>query len=1336
MSVNSTRSTVANGRLTDSQLYQYCLRVAYLAYLITPRPRKQEEDSDSEAPSTPVNSRPESSRLSQLINFADLIPRSEGREVKFPKDFIKAIDARLQRIATGKDASLVVCLHLVSLLKSLRYTDQYTRRTVAVFWGNFQDPRFVKQIKENRRIEELILMYVTSSTSILKKDKQLEGDGWKLELNKQVAIFIRIVRETLRGVHHVPPELNSRLDMYANKVAVPKEEPASSGPSRKPPKERDSWVQVPPESSIADMPLVLTVGKLFGIEDGELQKDVNVATKVCTDKAAIVDLKTCLKNITVGMPFPGRREDFQSESAYNHWKTTENSQLSQLMVAMIRHNPALAKFTPSEISATVANAVATRPESIYTELPSGIGGRHDSISSRFSTISIGDSDADEPTDSFTYIPSNPKKAYKRLVELCVDADLSAMVTLPEDQEVSLTILSPRNHEIINECAMRWRIPPTYRVACFLDVVRYKYEREEVPLDCVPEALQVVNRTISEVALDLWPVPDIDYLSTIYGSLYNILLGMIYHSIRELTKLNPSVIMTFDDILRMIHGHELLTRYEDEIANRLRELSDHIRTTAVHEYTEMSNDVFGLEDPDISFPLLELSTKVEKTAKKLDKQFGEPLTGGVDFVSLVVESQIPLYLGDLEDQRAPLFNATCTANPPTTSIDSVFNLYRRVGSLLKLHAAFCPDSGVAFDLVGYFEAYVHHWIRATDSKTLQWVQAAIAEDKFVPEGEDRNSSSIVDLFGSLNSPIDFILDLEWPDEYHNARFMTRLASTISQAIEKYCRSIEELFELEMFPRAAAPDSQPQKQSAWLEKAKQYASVGEKKIEVFNFTPEPCVKLNNIEAARKLLDNIQNKMQVDRIVAALEDQPPPPPEKTDKSRYLFTVKVVQAENLVSLDNNPAAMLDAFVVFSDEHGNKLAKTKTIYDTLNPRWEETFDITVVENPLWVMASVRDRQLVGSHDTVGRGYLCLDPRRFGDFLTHDLWLDLDPAGRILVRVSMEGEKDDIMFYFGRAFRSLKRTEGEMARIFVNKISPVIRGSLSRHALKSLIKNKSTYDYSKAIGGITSIYRSAVGAINEPAVPLPPEERQQLRKQNEQMSDLEIEAAIAPLFDHFDVNLPVLHSNLSEATKEMVMIKVWKEILSTLENLLLPPLSDVPTDMKPLLQKEVEVVFKWLKFLQNYLYAGGEGMPNELLQNKKYRDLMTVPLYYDWATDDLMEQCVREMQQNLRNSQGTMRRAKSVYSQNSLGTIKQRKKDKKKQGQNSNSDIIMRILRMRPNTSDFIRQQIAIQAQMQGESERGPQPRLRPPSSSNGEGRRSWRASRASPVPPVPPLPK
>ena len=90
-------------------------------------------------------------------------------------------------------------------------------------------------------------------------------------------------------------------------------------------------------------------------------------------------------------------------------------------------------------------------------------------------------------------------------------------------------------------------------------------------------------------------------------------------------------------------------------------------------------------------------------------------------------------------------------------------------------------------------------------------------------------------------------------------------------------------------------------------------------------------------------------------------------------------------------------------------------------------------------MVSVRDRTLLGKHDTVGKTYLCLDPARFGDYLSHDLWLDLDSAGRVLVRVSMEGEKDDIQFYFGRAFRSLKRAEADMVRSFIDKVDCFFR---------------------------------------------------------------------------------------------------------------------------------------------------------------------------------------------------------------------------------------------------------------------------------------------------------
>jgi hypothetical protein len=261
--------------------------------------------------------------------------------------------------------------------------------------------------------------------------------------------------------------------------------------------------------------------------------------------------------------------------------------------------------------------------------------------------------------------------------------------------------------------------------------------------------------------------------------------------------------------------------------------------------------------------------------------------------------------------------------------------------------------------------------------------------------------------------------------------------------------------EMFPRPT-DYLQPQKSSAWLEKAKQLTQ-GEKKIEPYNFQPASCVKLNNVDGARKLLDNMYNQIQADKLAEVIETQAPPVPNKNENQRFLFTVKIVMAENLVPLDSSPSSMLDTFVTLSDQDGHRLAKTRTIYETLNPRcrsfpryirynsvrnlppcdlWligDETFDISV-EKALWLMVSIRDRALVGKHDTVGREYICLDPKRFGDFLVHDLWLNLDTSGRVLLRVSMEGEKDDIQFYFGRAFRSLKRSEGDMVRIFIDKV--------------------------------------------------------------------------------------------------------------------------------------------------------------------------------------------------------------------------------------------------------------------------------------------------------------
>ncbi|KAL1692603.1 hypothetical protein GGG16DRAFT_89763 [Schizophyllum commune] len=1298
---------ISKHRITEDDLFDI------LAYLTLPKPEvtaPEGKDKDRE------REREHSLRLSALSNFSisDLFKdvRDGPKSVKFPEKMLKVLENKLQNIAMGKDPT---------------YSDQLVRRTMAKFYTQFMVDSFKRQMKENRKIEELILMFATHATGVLKKEPTLAGDGWKIELNKQIAQFVHLLHSCLKNLSHVSPELLSRLEMYTAKLA-----PATSVPSTDSGydsgSQRDSYVAPGISQSVGDMDLVKTVASVFKVPESAVQKEVDKLRSICTEKAALTDLKTCLKNINAGAPFPGREEDFASEAAWHHWRTLETSHIQQLMVAMVQFNPELAKSTPSEVLQT------TRPGSVYTEArQASVGSRRSLYALEQQEGSYDDLGADDDDDiqvghNFTYIPPNPKKYYKKLLETCLMADLERMMSpeVDDNDEVSLGILSAPHIELINECALRWRIGQPYRVACFLDLVRQLYERNDIPMECVSEALQNVQRVMHEIEFDKWPLQDMEYLTSVYGSLFNIFLSSVYHAMDALPDLKKSDIAPFLAVLEQLQESGLLERFEVDVNARMEDIRDRVRQASQDYYTYKMAEFHKEPGVNRALPLLLMTDDIEKHAKLLDKRFPEPILGQLDLVSLVVGELIPMFVGELQQNQKYLFEASMNGPTPDVPIQDIFALYRRTKMLLGMYKAFVPEGQISFDLANFFEPYVRQWLANTDAKTSQWVEAAIAQDKFESESTEGHSSSIVDLFDSLRSPIDFLQDLEWEDEYQNARFFTALSKTVSKAVEQYCRSVEALFLTEMFPR---PNDylQPQKSSAWLEKARQLAIQGEKRVEPYNFQPQSCVKLNNIEAARRLLDKMYDQMQADNVADTLRELAPPVPEKAERERFLFTVKVVIAEGLVPLDSSPSSKLDTFVTLSDEAGNRVAKTRTIYESLNPRWDETFDISV-DKALWLMVSVRDRALVGKHDTIGRAYLCLDPRRFGDFLAHDLWMDLDSQGRILVRVSMEGEKDDIQFYFGRAFRSLKRAEADMLRIFIDKMSPFIRQCLSRNVLRTLIKGNSTLDYNKALGNVTALYRSAIGSSsNEPQIPLPQSEKPRIRP--EDLTDVEIEQAILPLFDYFDANLQTLNTYLSDTAKEMVMTRVWKEVLTVIEGLLIPPLSDATSDMKPLSDKEVDIVFKWLKFLRDYFYAGGEGpVPLEELQNQKYHSIVSIRLYYDWHSDALMEECVRMMSQSLRSSGTMKKKAKSVYNQRNLGTIKERKKEKRSEKEINNGEVIMRILRMRPGTSDFIAQQLQImhmQAEQEQQRQASKAHRLNRPS-------QSQRSNRLSAIPPVP----
>ncbi|KAK4689773.1 hypothetical protein P7C73_g321, partial [Tremellales sp. Uapishka_1] len=1171
------------------------------------------------------------------LDLGSLMGRDSSKSPKYPEKLIKVMDATLQRIAMRQEP---------------KYSEQRFRRTAALFWSSqWADKTFQRQMRESRKVEDLILAFVTVATKALKKDEELAEGAWKWELNVQILTFLNLISDSVASLGIVGGELGNRLESYKTRLSTldPPQPPEKTGIGVASASEDNASIKSVKREEGLKGDATVAVGKLFGLTEDTLQIRLKGLQAVCTEQAALEDLKTCLLRLNTDTPFPFGPNDFADANEYTAWRSNEVSTLSQMMLLMMQTNPALLQSS---------------------DKPNG------DLTARLEGIKI-----DKPIEKFIYIPADPRAAYRELLAKCLEYDLEAMKTLPEDQEVSLGILMQEHVALLGECAVRWRLNPGFRCWVFLAAMEDRFELGEVPVDCVYEAMGMVNKVKGEVPLSSWAIPEFDGLEKTMLRLQVFFLGSIEQALSARGGyLSP-------EFQEAVENYRNLDPTESrhpkmDIVNT--NIIEGIRGQAFKTYIKESSDRIDHEGGKNRAYIVAMAGWIESNTKKMNKRFGDPINEKVDLVALVLTQHLNLWMRDLEDaMMTPVENAGSEEE-----IGEALGIYKRARKLIDMGNAFSSEP-MHFQMEASFEPTIRGWLEQTAEKTKFWADNALAVDDFAPTTENGPSSSVQDLFDSFRSAATFIADLNWPDERQLAVFSTRLAKIFSLSIDDYCNKMEQLFLNDMRSEVESVQSTAH-QKAWIEKAKSTLAgwQQEKKIQAFfNFTPASCVKLNNIEAARQLLDALYREMRVDELAAYELSEPLPTP---DSQRYLFTIKIVLAEGL-TLDGS-SKLPDSFVILSDEHGNRYAKTRTIYDDSDPRWDETFDIPV-RGSAWFMATVRHRTLGGKHDLLGRSYLRLDPNQYMDMISKDVPLTLDSRGHLLLRISMEGEREDIQFHFGRAFRWLKRTESDMVRIFVDKMTPVLRHSLSRVTIKSVLKPGSsnsiatTLDYNEALGKLSAAYRNAIGTTPDYSIPPPPPEK----PRNRGPTDAEIEAAIHPLFDYLDANNHTLSSTLSQEAMQMVMAKLWKQILMTIEALIVPPLSDKPSHMRALSDGELDIALRWLKFLRDFLYVGGNdgGVPLSVLQNQKFNEILSVRIYYDWKTDDLMEECIRGFQSTLKYK--ATKPSKSILFQRNLGTIKARKSAKKNNMNVSgnNTEMIMRILRMRSGTQEFLAQQLA-----------------------------------------------
>ncbi|OAX84742.1 hypothetical protein ACJ72_00881 [Emergomyces africanus] len=1248
--------------------YIYALRAAYLAYLLQPRARRTQ--------SIPAPRQRAHKSSASIISDLSLI--KDHKSTRLPHGFVGRLENRLTGVFKGIE-------------KEKAYKDEAVRRTFAAFLNELREPGFNKRMREERRAEPLVLIFFSNATKELSKGQAPDDISWKLMVDRHVALFVRIISLILKdhGWDKDRPELASQLSVLETKLLAHDQNLAQAAPGDG----GNITELVPLTYKVDDMPLVQVVAKTFGLGNAHVQSDINKYKDVWTPKAALQDLKTYQVQLNLNTRKTLSNEDFDSNEAFETWKKAEAGELSQMMFSIMQSNP----DTKTSMSGGTLPHLKTR-SSDPKAIDLGYSDTSDMSPMDTASLSLPDASHDYSNDPniYTFIPPDPRSFYRFVLSQVISHELQerrANASNTTSDTLPTRLLSKQSMDLLNEISIRWRIPTSTRAVLFLDVFREKYVEQEIDLDTLDAAFVLVSQPPPEKSKrssfmvsflsnrENWTLADFGVMTHLLASLHEALLRHLFETMMH----------CYDTKVPPIDDYE---KFRSCVYNGLVDKAKEV-------YQEhLDKEIPPEQDKWEFYHVMQLGKCIMKLAQRIQKRYRKtPEIMGVNPTSILIKCVLPMYAEDARDIITRIIQHAQDKGEEI-GVQDGFDLYKELAQIRQFYTESLPGDLFPIPIEELLSNFVWRWIRATDEKIVDWVNQAIKQDDFkvrtesptdIPTQEQRHSVSVVDVFRSFNEVINQIVQLNWDDDVGYAKFMTAISKSIGAGIARYCEVLEHQFSREMdrlTPEQEASLSQS-RQEKWMQMAKE-AWNNKEKIEPFQFFPQSFVKLNNIEYALHQLDKLEKDVNVDACADVIAKNTPPSLQRPRKvTNYVFTVKIVEAEDLKGCDMD--GLSDPYVSLADE-SQRIFKTRIIYDNLNPRWDDTIDI-ITKGPQNIIATVWDWDAVGSHDYMGRTSLKLDPAHFSDFVPREYWLDLDTQGRILLRVSMEGERDDIQFYFGKAFRTLKRTEREMTRKTTEKLSAYINHCLSRRALKALLSKGIT------ISTVSSYFnRNKAPTTSGP-------------------TQAEIEGALDTLFTYFDDNFSIMNQTLTQEAMRTVMTRLWKEVLVTVETLLVPPLSDKPSNQRPLTQQEVDVVSRWLLLLLNFFNAVDEetgeanGVPLDILKSPKYHEIQSLFFFYFEPTDSLIRTSERmasttaARQQTNRNRLSAPssslspfsviggaagipsgRRGKSIMLSRNLGTMRKAKEEKWREAQaEPNDDMILRILRMRPEAHAYIR---------------------------------------------------
>lgn len=845
---------------------------------------------------------------------------------KISKEALKLLQTRLKAIALKIDHA---------------NDDPPLRRSYLAFYAMLLTPDFMKRMKESRRAEELIMMFLSCAAKELNKlavsPSQLRGvvDKHAVEF---VLLLIGVIREAGGGSSsaRLIKQLESYKSSLENDTMISIRNTSNGDTAATQP------VAVP-TFNLSDMVLAQDLGKLLFVADSELQRDIDMAKIHATETRAVGELRFIERDLIEHQKHPVySRQDFSSASEFQLWKDAELEQISQ----QINH------FSNGR---SIPNVVS--PEI----------------------------NADTSEYDFFYFPEDPRSFYRHLLKRCLELDTrSAGRELSDNPQNPTILLSKQSNDLLTKASTVWRIPATTRSVLLLDVAEELFSDETLSIEGVRDSFTVA-RYLSrdtfkrEWSPSSWPTSDRMLFTNVLTALQTDLvarigkfLEMLYHD--SPPQLGPLLEILEEHIFSLDRFDGYLSLFPTELQiDRLRSI---LISVAEDKYDQLIDNIPRDNSLDL-LHIIGLADQLVSIAKRLSKRYKTPLFGELHISFISTERHLTLFAADSQS----MFNHLMAHNAEEPSFEDVIVLYKKLVEIRDLYDQVnTARTPFGFDIEKTFYPFIIKWAETSSDLAISWVDPAVESDKFVPIDADAgalNSTSVNDLFASFNSALALIRDLRWKNQIHVAQIQTILLKGISAATCRYSNRLFQLFMEELRAKDDETNRVKTRQDKWIAIAKTAVNVKERFVP-FNFLTQTFVKLNDIELAQKNLDKIENDIDSELQFTLLSQA-----QKSYNKRpnsFIFTVRIVQAEGLKACDMN--GLSDPYVTIIDQQTRKsIGKTRTIYEDLNPIWDETFEV-VTSGPKWLTATIWDENSITNHDLCGRAFIRLDPTAFEDFLS------------------------------------------------------------------------------------------------------------------------------------------------------------------------------------------------------------------------------------------------------------------------------------------------------------------------------------------------------------------